>query len=109
MYLDAWTHVKTLAAKSKEEGPTSDAIRTLLDNWTNEEFVKWVDDLTDLINSYVYRLLSPQTHLNPCFRSRLDVKPGTQAWARAEQVWARVLELEASFWPVESDIALLKK
>ena len=54
MYLDAWTHVKTLVATSKEEGPTTAAIRTLLDNWTNDEFIKWVDDLTDLVNKYAY-------------------------------------------------------
>ena len=50
MYLDAWTHVKSLLAKSTEESPATEAIRTLASNWTNEEFVKFVDDLGDLVD-----------------------------------------------------------
>ena len=51
MYTDAWAHVKKLLAESKEESPATEAIRTLVNNWTNENFTKWVDDLADLVNS----------------------------------------------------------
>ena len=30
---------------------------------------------------------------------RFDVKPGTEAWTRAEEIWARAVELEEAFWP----------
>ncbi|KAJ3535235.1 hypothetical protein NM688_g7008 [Phlebia brevispora] len=89
VYLDAWTHVRSVLAKSKEEGPASPAIRTLVDNWTNDEFVKFVDDLGDLVN-------------------KQNVRPGSEEWLQGERVWARVLELEQAFWPKESDVALLK-
>ena len=61
MYLDAWTHVKSLLAKSTEESPATEAIRTLASNWTNEEFVKFVDDLGDLVDKCA-RLLSVLKH-----------------------------------------------
>jgi hypothetical protein len=41
-------------------------------------------------------------------RDRLGIKPGTEAGDRAEEIWARVVELEAAFWPEgEEEIILL--
>jgi len=53
-------------------------------NWTNSEFVKFVRDLADVVNTY-------------------GVRPGSQQWAKAEVIWARILELEEAFWPEEGE------
>ena len=37
------------------------------------------------------------------FSDRLDIKPGSDAWIRAEEIWGRVVELEEAFWPVGGD------
>lgn len=34
---------------------------------------------------------------------RLDIKPGSEAWIRAEEIWGRVVELEEAFWPLCTD------
>jgi thiaminase len=49
-------------------------------NWSTPQFAKFVDDLEALVND-------------------LGIKPGTQTWINAEQIWNRVVELEAEFWP----------
>ncbi|KAF7794918.1 hypothetical protein EIP86_006061 [Pleurotus ostreatoroseus] len=89
VYLDSWRHVKSLLATSKEESPASAAVRELAANWTNDEFVDFVNDLADLVNQQ-------------------NLQPGSSEWARAEEIWARVVELEEAFWPLEKDLALLK-
>ena len=33
----------------------------------------------------------------------LEIAPGTPAFTRAEEIWARVVELEEAFWPVGGD------
>lgn len=38
---------------------------------------------------------------------RLGIEPGTEAGDRAEEIWARAVELEAAFWPGEKEIILL--
>ncbi|KAK7681329.1 hypothetical protein QCA50_015420 [Cerrena zonata] len=48
VYLDAWGFVSSL--KNEHAGPTSAAVAELVDNWTNEEFVVFVDELADLVN-----------------------------------------------------------
>ena len=53
MYLDAWTHVKSLLAKSKDTSPATPALLELSDNWTNAEFVQFVDDLAELVDKWV--------------------------------------------------------
>jgi thiaminase len=54
---------------------TNSPAATFADNWSSPEFVKFVDELVDLVNTS-------------------DIE-----WARAERVWARVVELEKDFWP----------
>ena len=33
----------------------------------------------------------------------LEIAPKTPAFTRAEEIWARVVELEEAFWPVGGD------
>ncbi|CCL99574.1 uncharacterized protein FIBRA_01592 [Fibroporia radiculosa] len=83
VYLDAWRYVGSLKpiCTSESEQSTAPAIAELVSNWTNPEFVAFVDDLADIVNS-------------------LEIQPGSSAWLRAEQIWARVVELEEAFWPI---------
>ncbi|GAV99833.1 heme oxygenase-like protein [Lentinula edodes] len=90
VYLDAWTYVRDLTnisapfifSSESTLTRTNSAILSLSDNWSCPEFVKFVDDLADLVDS-------------------LGIQPGSAEWSRAEEVWARVIELEADFWPTE--------
>ncbi|KAI9065315.1 heme oxygenase-like protein [Trametes sanguinea] len=82
VYLDAWSHVKSLLPNATSgAGPALPAIKQLAENWTCPEFVQFVDTLESLVN-------------------RLSILPGSPAYVRAEEVWARVVELEEAFWPV---------
>ncbi|KAJ3811658.1 heme oxygenase-like protein [Lentinula aff. lateritia] len=97
VYLDAWTYVRDLTNTSvpfilsseSTPTPTNSAILSLSDNWSCPEFVKFVDDLADLVDS-------------------LGIQPGSAEWSRAKEVWARVIELEADFWPIEEEARLAK-
>ncbi|RPD75630.1 heme oxygenase-like protein [Lentinus tigrinus ALCF2SS1-7] len=83
VYLDAWKYAKSLLGNvpNHEGDPTLLAIRQLVENWTCPEFEQFVDDIADLVN-------------------RLQILPGTAPFIRAEEIWARVVELEEMFWPV---------
>lgn len=35
-----------------------------------------------------------------CISYSLNIKPGSEAWLRAEEIWGRVVELEEAFWPI---------
>ena len=75
MYLDAWTYVN-----GQLGGSTDGPITAFATNWSSPEFVAFVDDLAKLVDS-------------------LGVVPGSDTWKRAEAIWARVVELEETFWP----------
>ncbi|KAL1741700.1 hypothetical protein HDZ31DRAFT_44860 [Schizophyllum fasciatum] len=76
-YLDVWTNVKNgLRALNITGKPIND----LSENWTCDEFIKFVDDLGSIVDE-------------------LDIQPDSPQWRRAEGVWERTIELEASFWP----------
>ncbi|KAI0325927.1 heme oxygenase-like protein [Cubamyces sp. BRFM 1775] len=82
VYLDAWTYAKSLLSNATTgTGPALPAIQQLVENWTCPAFVEFVQVLEGLVN-------------------RLDIAPGSPAYLRAEEIWARVLELEEAFWPV---------
>ncbi|KAI1794433.1 heme oxygenase-like protein [Ganoderma leucocontextum] len=84
VYLDAWKYVKSLVVQGEVQGEQSTVFSTveeLVKNWTSPEFEKFVDTLADLVN-------------------RLDIPWGSAAFIQAEEMWARVVELEAAFWPV---------
>ncbi|KAJ6573899.1 heme oxygenase-like protein [Mycena vulgaris] len=74
VYLDAWTLVRE-GLQKKAVSPSDSPAATFADNWSSPEFVKFVDDLADLVNAS-------------------DIE-----WTRAEDIWARVVELEKDFWP----------
>ncbi|KAI0703741.1 heme oxygenase-like protein [Cytidiella melzeri] len=80
VYLDAWKYVASQAVNAVH--PPSQALAGLINNWTNPEFEKFVKDLEELVDD-------------------LGIKSGTEAGDRAENIWARVVELEAAFWPGE--------
>ncbi|KAJ4489902.1 heme oxygenase-like protein [Lentinula aciculospora] len=92
VYLDAWTAVRDLATSSSAFNvcsdstitPTNAALFSLSENWSCPEFVKFVEDLADVVDS-------------------LGIRPGLADWNRSEEIWARVVELEADFWPNEEE------
>ncbi|KAI0918822.1 hypothetical protein AcW1_009466 [Taiwanofungus camphoratus] len=88
VYLDAWRYVASLSTDPTAEGTIVPAVAALVLNWTNPEFVHFVDDLADIVNS-------------------LGISAGSPAWVRAEAIWARVVELEEAFWPIGGDEVLL--
>lgn len=83
-YLDAWLFARSHAPHATAAGPTTGPVAAFMENWTNDEFVRFVDDLADIVNS-------------------LGIEPGSSAWRRAEEVWARVVEVEEGFWPEEGE------
>ncbi|OBZ67499.1 Bifunctional TENA2 protein [Grifola frondosa] len=82
VYLDAWKYVGSL--KPSASSDLAGAIVELVQNWTSPEFVRFVDELEDIVNS-------------------LKIEPGSEAYVRAEEIWARVIELEEAFWPVAGE------
>ncbi|KZT03748.1 heme oxygenase-like protein [Laetiporus sulphureus 93-53] len=84
VYLDAWKYVGSLQSIRLQGPGTAPAVAALVSNWTNPDFVKFVDDLADLVNS-------------------LDISPDSTVWRRAESIWARVIEIEEAFWPVGTE------
>lgn len=53
VYLDAWKYVASVYSSSEndKESPTNSALAALIQNWTNREFEKFVDDLADIVNA----------------------------------------------------------
>ena len=49
VYLDAWRYVGSLTPVDAEGG-TAPAVKSLVHNWTNAEFVQFVDELADIVN-----------------------------------------------------------
>ncbi|PFH50615.1 hypothetical protein AMATHDRAFT_144738 [Amanita thiersii Skay4041] len=80
VYLDAWTGVHRGLASIPGGNPSDSAVASFANNWSSPEFVEFVDELATLVND-------------------LGIKPGTEAWIRAEGIWSRIVELEADFWP----------
>jgi formylaminopyrimidine deformylase / aminopyrimidine aminohydrolase len=64
--------------------PSDAPVRELIENWTSSDFAKFVDELGDVVDNF-------------------KIQPGTKAWKSAEDVWQRVVELEAQFWPGEAE------
>ncbi|TFY54251.1 hypothetical protein EVG20_g9785 [Dentipellis fragilis] len=87
VYLDAWKFVNSTLRETK--APETYFARSFAANWTNAEFVTFVNDLADLVN-------------------RFGVQKGSESWVRAEQIWARVVELEEAFWPTGGEELTMK-
>ncbi|KZT71872.1 heme oxygenase-like protein [Daedalea quercina L-15889] len=49
IYLDSWRYVGSLKPVNADEG-TAPAVKSLVDNWTNSEFVQFVDELAQIVN-----------------------------------------------------------
>ncbi|KAF9444842.1 heme oxygenase-like protein [Macrolepiota fuliginosa MF-IS2] len=82
VYLDAWSFV---ANKLKASGhDQNSALGSFSTNWSCPEFIEFVDDLAKLVDD-------------------LDIQPNSDTWKRAEVIWARVVELEVDFWPIEGE------
>ncbi|KAF9010089.1 hypothetical protein BDQ17DRAFT_999068 [Cyathus striatus] len=82
VYLDAWTFVQSQLKLNS--APPDSALSSFASNWSSPEFVEFVDDLAKLVDN-------------------LKIAPGSESWKRAEAIWARVIELEERFWPVEGE------
>ncbi|KAJ8501610.1 hypothetical protein ONZ45_g12093 [Pleurotus djamor] len=83
VYLDAWSRIHNSLAQSSASSGIINALRVLSDNWSKEAFAKFVDDLGALVNEIATPVLE----------------------SKAEEIWIRVLELEAEFWPTEAELA----
>ncbi|KAJ3478186.1 hypothetical protein NLI96_g9935 [Meripilus lineatus] len=91
VYLDSWRFVASHTSTAKAESDVSEAVAWLVSNWTNPDFVVFVDTLGDIVDA-------------------LEISPLSDAGKRAEEIWARVLELEEAFWPLgEDELTLLRK
>ncbi|GAA5893843.1 uncharacterized protein JCM6883_003653 [Sporobolomyces salmoneus] len=82
IYLLAWTHAKsqTPSPSVDAESPIVKALKELINNWTMEEFVQFVERIEKEVE-------------------RLDLKEGTEAWERCEEIFKYNLLLEQQFWP----------
>jgi len=91
VYFEAWSW-----AKREAEGSTRDMEkdedggamrREFIPNWTNEEFITFVDTLEGILNEGVQQAVGDDEGL------KLKVV------GRAEKVWGQVLDAEDAFWP----------
>lgn len=81
LYLDSWRFVASgRSFREDDESNAARAINEFARNWTNAEFVEFVDDLATIVD-------------------KLGIEPGTELWTRTKQIWDRVVELEVEFWP----------
>lgn len=95
LYLDAWSNVSSaLRTKPESElGVTGEALRDLSYSWSNAnpDFSNFVQGIGTLVDEY----------WAPLFQEVSDDRASrhVEAVLRAERIWARVVELEAEFWP----------
>ena len=102
--MDAWSAVyfalpkqsSSQAESQSQADLTVEAIRDLSYSWSdaNPDFVQFVKGIGDLVNDYFVPVVAGQS---------LAGRSASDALARAEAIWARVIELEAEFWPNEGD------
>ncbi|KAF2637880.1 heme oxygenase-like protein [Massarina eburnea CBS 473.64] len=92
VYFEAWSWAKRQAdgatGKGFEEDADGGAMRKeFIPNWTNDEFIKFVDTLEKLLNEGVAQAIARDEAL----------KEGLVR--RAEYVWENLLDAEEAFWP----------
>ncbi|KAF8635379.1 hypothetical protein AX15_000384 [Amanita polypyramis BW_CC] len=80
VYLDAWSDVQKKLLTVTNTTVSKQCVIPFAENWSSPQFVKFVNDLGTLVND-------------------LNIDKGTVAFANAERIWNRVVELEADFWP----------
>ncbi|GFZ42848.1 hypothetical protein JCM24511_00566 [Saitozyma sp. JCM 24511] len=86
-YLTAWTFARSHNSKPTPEDATSGthtetqkALDKFIDNWTNDEFVGFVNECEEVVDG-------------------LGIEVGSELGERCEQVFRQVLWLEQRFWP----------
>lgn len=91
VYFEAWSWAKKQAETGqKDYGKDDDggAMRKeFIPNWTNEEFIKFVNTLEDILNEGVHEAIVSDEGMK-----RTIVE-------RAEAVWRQLLDAEEAFWP----------
>lgn len=98
--MDAWSAVYTALPKPSPPGARGDltakAIRDLSYSWSNAnpDFVQFVRGIGDLVDEYFSPAMAGQS---------VGGRNASEALARAEAIWARVVELETEFWPNEGE------
>ncbi|GAA5984715.1 hypothetical protein JCM11641_002161 [Rhodosporidiobolus odoratus] len=81
IYWQAWSYAsRQTVTPGKTDEQTSAALVELIDNWTNQEFVDFNDNIEEELD-------------------KLDIKEGTEKWERCEEVFKYTLWLEQRFWP----------
>ena len=95
VYFEAWSWAKRqaegVAEREGDESVDADggAMRKeFIPNWTNSEFVKFVDVLEVIVNEGVKEAVGE------------DEKKWEEVKTRAEGRWRELLDAEAAFWPV---------
>lgn len=96
VYFEAWSWAKAQAeetGKKFEEDADGGAMRKeFIPNWTNDEFIKFVDTLEAILNEGVEEA------------SRGDETLKNRIAERAETIWSQLLDAEEAFWPkIESN------
>ena len=80
-YLEAWKYAKAQSGdRAREDGEEDVLQKTLIPNWTSEEFETFVDTIGDLVNE-------------------LGEDAAQGEWTKAEEAWRQVLWAEERFWP----------
>ncbi|KAJ4353665.1 uncharacterized protein N0V89_005395 [Didymosphaeria variabile] len=92
VYFEAWSWAKKQAEGSTGKSNASDADggamrKEFIPNWTNDEFINFVDTLEKILNDGVQDAI------------RGDGGVRKQIEERAEQVWQQLLDAEEAFWP----------
>ena len=90
-YVDAWSWARAQLDGGEDGSNDADggALRThFIGNWTGEEFVRFVDQLGEMIDEAVAHAVEMQGE---------DVR--VQILDRAKEKWAAVLAAEQAFWP----------
>lgn len=92
VYFEAWSWAKRQAegAETKDyetDGDGGAMRKEFIPNWTNDEFIKFVDTLEGLLNEGVQQAIGR------------DEASKDEVIKRAEDVWAKLLDAEEAFWP----------
>ncbi|KAF1953145.1 heme oxygenase-like protein [Byssothecium circinans] len=92
VYFEAWSWAKKQAEGQKEKPYESDADggamrKEFIPNWTNDEFIIFVDTLETLLNEGVSQAVAD------------DKVMKAKVMGRAGRVWAKLLDAEEAFWP----------
>lgn len=82
-YLEAWRAAKSHSAEVDETKKQDVMQKTLIPNWTSDEFGAFVDQIGHLVDELA------QEH----------GKPGSREWLKCEEAWTQVLWAEERFWP----------